>query len=143
MDDQHDQHFNLILNKYQDAANEDVDIVALTDLMHEHNDKPPLELPEEILEEFKNIINRIVPGRVATHFFNMINDMRSGIEVETDEWVKKLSPLEVNLVVTILMYTMVRLYDKDISDEYKTQIKNYIMMFSMFIKNDSNSCCIL
>ena len=135
-----DAYFDSILDKYRGIALKDKDIVSLVELMYENIDISPPELPEETFQEFKKVILRLIPGRAADIFFDMINDSRLGIPV-TQEWTTKLSPLELNLFVTVLLHVLVLFYEKDIPDEYKVTIKNGIMVNSMFAKPDS--CSIL
>jgi hypothetical protein len=139
-----DQYFNSILEKHKEAAEADSDIVDLTELMYLHMDELPKDMPDETIKEFKDIIVRIVPGRSADVFFEIIDKNRKGIEYDTQDYMKRFLPVELNLVMTVLLYAMVLIYEKDISDEYRMQMKNVIVFYGMFVGKSSNdSCCIL
>ena len=138
-----DQYFDSLLDKYRDLAKADQYVVELTDLLYEHVDESPKDMSEEDVQEFKNIIYRIVPGRATDIFFDMLNNMMTDQQYDQQEFIKKFAPIELNLVVNVLMYVMVIMYEKDIPLEYKQQIKSNITVCSMFTTTDANSCCIL
>lgn len=136
-----DYHFTSILNRYQDSAKNDPDIVSLVQLLYDHIDESPQTFSEDTLLQFRHLVKKLVPGRTTDIVFEVFNCMRMKQEYD-QSWPHKLSTNERNLVCGILINVMTLLYEKDISVDFKLQIKSSVLMYSVFI-NPSSECTLL